>query len=270
VTGRLSDDHANGSTRSGPTSDLPPSWRWAELGDFIVEGPQNGLYLPTSDYGRGTPILRIADFQDGWIQSRDALHLVAASPHEVASFALRVGDIIINRVNSMTHLGKSAVVTPNLAGAIFESNMMRLRVSDELSSEYSVLYLQSGRGRSLLLANAKQAVNQASINQNDVRRTRIAVPPIHEQRAIVSIYHDFSVALDHIGVAVKAAGARARNLRSSILASAFSGKLVTQDPNDEPAAILVERIAADRIASGIGDGTSRHRKRQASRTREHD
>ncbi len=265
VTGVLLDD-ARVTERGALTAfgvqkgELPTYWRWAELGDFVVKGPQNGLYLPASQYGRGTAILRIADFQDGWAQHRDALQLVAARADDVTAFALEAGDIVINRVNSMTHLGKCLVVTPSLAGAVFESNMMRLQTSDELMGEYLALYLRSDRGRSLLLKNAKQAVNQASINQNDVRRCRIAVPPLHEQKAIISMFETVSAALSNIAGVSRATDGRAHNLRSSILAAAFSGALALQDPQDEPASVLLERVAAER-ASSNGHQTARGTRR---------
>jgi len=264
VTGLLLNDARvtekwGASAFGAPTGELPAHWRWAELGDLIVEGPQNGLYLPASQYGRGTAILRIADFQDGWAQRRDALQLVAASAADVITFELEVGDIVINRVNSMTHLGKCLVVTPSLAGAVFESNMMRLRTSDELTGKYLALYLQSNRGRSQLLKNAKQAVNQASINQNDVRRCRIAVPPLHEQKAIISIHETVSADLSSVAAVVRLTGDRASSLRSTILAAAFSGELVLQDPKDEPASVLLERVVSER-ASSNGHKTAGGRK----------
>jgi type I restriction enzyme, S subunit len=229
--------------------ELPIGWRRSRLGDLVVDGPQNGLYLPAARYGRGTPILRIIDFQDGWIQRRDALQLVTATPADIATFGLQVGDIIINRVNSMTHLGKCLAVTQDLAGAIFESNMMRFRVNDDIDNDYLTLYLQSDVGRMGLLANAKQAVNQASINQTDVKQTMVAIPPRDEQVAIRSLYAALSASLDSIARASETAIARTRRLRSSILAAAFSGELAPQDPSDEPASLLLERIAADRASS---------------------
>lgn len=229
----------------GPLTPLPVGWRWADLGDLIADGPQNGLYLPASRYGRGTPILRINDFQNDWTQRRNALKLVEGRPGDVDAFSLRIGDLVINRVNSMSHLGKSTVVPRDLVGVLFESNMMRLRLCTGVMSEYIALYLRSDVGRSALVANAKQAVNQASINQRDVRLTRVAVPPSDEQREIVALYDAASSSLAEIADAVLVASKRVGKLRHCILAAAFSGKLVSQSPNDESASILLQRIASD-------------------------
>lgn len=205
---------------------LPVGWRWVELGDLIASGPKNGIYLPGNRYGSGIPILRIDDFQNEWHRSRDRLRLVTPDPEQAEEFALSTGDLVINRVNSMTHLGKCLVVGPDLKGVLFESNMMRIRLSSEVYQDYIKLYLQSPVGRSLLLKRAKQAVNQASINQRDVQSTPVAVPPLDEQTRIVSIYQTSSSILSKVENEVDVAIRHSDSLRASILASAFSGQLV--------------------------------------------
>ena len=86
---------------------LPEGWEWCSLRMLIIEGPQNGLYLPKSAYGGGIPILRIDDFQDGWSRNSKELRQVHASSAEEKCYSLKVGDLVINRVNSPSHLGKA-------------------------------------------------------------------------------------------------------------------------------------------------------------------
>jgi len=85
---------------------MPQSWVWASLDALIAQGPQNGLYLPATKYGTGTPILRIDDYQIGWHRPRAELNLVSVEADDKATYSLRAGDLVINRVNSMTHLGQ--------------------------------------------------------------------------------------------------------------------------------------------------------------------
>jgi restriction endonuclease S subunit len=89
---------------------LPDGWRRLELGNVISSGPKNGIYLPGNRYGTGVPILRIDDFQNNWQRPRDDLRLVTPDPGQAEEFSLSMGDLVINRVNSMTHLGKCLVV----------------------------------------------------------------------------------------------------------------------------------------------------------------
>ena len=259
IMGDLTPDLGNESVRNAELPQLPDDWRWANLGDYIAEGPQNGLYLPADRYGHGTPILRINDFQSDWVRPKEDLKLVSPDSPQTKMFALAAGDLVINRVNSMTHLGKCIVVGEDLAGALFESNMMRIRLTNDIEGSYLAIYLGSPLGRSFLLKNAKWAVNQASINQSDVRATPIAVPPYDEQKRIVSAYEIASRSLLRIAEDIQTNLSRSNSLRSSILSAAFSGKLVVQDPTDEPALALLERISAER-ASSNGRSNARTRK----------
>jgi len=243
---------------------LPHDWHWTNLGAVIAEGPQNGLYLHRSSYGRGKSILRINDFQPGWTRAKADLHLVAADSEAKELFALHPGDLVINRVNSMTHLGKCMVVKPDFDGVLFESNMMRIRLDQTLVPEYVEMYLRSVPGRSLLVKNAKWAVNQASINQKDVRATPLPLPPLGTQKRIVTIFNQTISTVSPVDAYIEASLQRSYSLRSAVLADAFSGTLVPQDPEDEPASILLERIAAERASSNGHKPTRIHTRRTRS------
>ncbi|MFY9810135.1 restriction endonuclease subunit S [Aquabacterium sp.] len=228
--------------------ELPQGWVWASLDALICDGPQNGLYLPASQYGTGTPILRINDYQIGWHRERSLLNLVNGDAETCESYALTQGDVVINRVNSMTHLGKSLLVTEALNGVLFESNMMRLKLAKDISGGFVANYLGSDVGRTRLICDAKWAVNQASINQQDVRRTPIPLPSTDEQRLIDEVLTEQLSAVEAQGEAIARALKQSTDQRQNILRAAFSGQLVPQDPNDEPASILLERIRAERAA----------------------
>lgn len=226
--------------------DLPEGWCWATMDQLIVRGPQNGLYKPKTAYGLGIPIIRIDDFQSNWHRSRDDLLLVRVSSQEAKCYGLRLDDLVLNRVNSMSHLGKLLVVPNSLCPALFESNMMRMTLTTLVVRQWVGLYLRSDAGRERLIVRAKQAVNQASINQKDVALTPIPIPPTIEQGLIVPCVEarasDAGFVTHHIDLTLT----RSLRLRQAILKRAFEGKLVPQDPNDEPASVLLERIAEQR------------------------
>lgn len=240
--------------------ELPHGWIWASLDALIDDGPQNGLYLPASQYGKGIPILRIDDYQIGWHRPRADLNLVDADEITAEAYALNVGDIVINRVNSMTHLGKSLNITPTLDGSLFESNMMRLRLSERMNVDYVSFYLGSHAGRSRLICDAKWAVNQASINQQDVKKTPVPVSSQAEQERISEVLLRQHEGMDLQAKAIEVSLQQATAQRQNILRAAFSGQLVPQDPADEPASVLLERIRAERAAQG-----AQPRKRRAAK-----
>ena len=165
----------------------PGRWQVRRLGELISTGPQNGLYKPSTDYGSGTPILRIDAFYDGVVTDMASLKRVRVSDDELRSYELHAGDLVINRVNSRQYLGKSAIIRPTIEPTVFESNMMRFAVdSHELRPEFVIQYLQSDIVRAHILRCAKDAINQSSINQQDVKAIPIYVPPLSDQDSFVS------------------------------------------------------------------------------------
>jgi type I restriction enzyme S subunit len=226
--------------------EVPKGWCWTNMASITVDGPQNGLYLPQSLYGQGIPILRIDDYQDGWSRAASELRLVDTSKEQVEKYNLAIRDLVINRVNSPSHLGKCLVVSTRNVPSLFESNMMRLRLSKFVSTRFIEFYLRSPFGRRQLTKNAKWAVNQASINQKDVGSTSVALPPLAEQQRIVEEVECRLSVVSSLEAAVQANLRRAERLRQSILKRAFEGRLVAQDPNDEPAVVLLEQIRAER------------------------
>jgi type I restriction enzyme S subunit len=104
----------------------------------------------------------------------------------------------------------------------------------------------SDYGRKYFADSSKQTTNLASINLTQLRACPIPLPSSFEQRRIIEeVEHCLSVA-DEIESELDQALARAERLRQSILKQAFEGKLAPQDPNDEPAAVLLGRIRAAR------------------------
>ena len=110
---------------------VPVSWEVVELGTLFDKEPQNGIYKPKADYGKGTQILRIDDFSNDGDVVVSAGNRVALGRNEIATYRLEAGDIIINRVNSLSHLGKTALIGKIDEDIVFESNMMRFSVDEE-------------------------------------------------------------------------------------------------------------------------------------------
>jgi type I restriction enzyme S subunit len=207
--------------------DLPSRWTWVCLERVIATGPQNGLYLPQSKYGSGVPILRIEDFQLDSSRSSNQLRRVDASKADVLRYSLQDGDVVVNRVNSPSHLGKSLAVQPRHLPALFESNMMRIQLlAEAVLPQWVDLFLRSVRGRQLLTRNAKWAVNQASINQGDVVATPIPLPPLPEQREIVRRVDGLLLLAARLHTRVEATKGHVGRSSQALLAKAFRGELV--------------------------------------------
>jgi len=167
---------------------IPQNWQIAELGELITSGPQNGIYKPFSAYGEGTQIVRIDNFDNDGRFSSPRLRRVRLSAGEVKLYQLASDDVLINRVNSLSHLGKTMLVPAMLEPTVYESNMMRFRVNQaRTKAEYIARFLGTAKCRAFLRNRAKRAVAQSSINQGDVRSIAIPIPAISEQEEIVSL-----------------------------------------------------------------------------------
>jgi type I restriction enzyme S subunit len=193
------------------------------LGELITDGPTNGLYKPSSAYNDGGhPILRINNFYRGKIVNIETLKRLTISREELARYRLNENDIIINRVNSLEYLGKSAIVPRLREATVFESNMMRFEIDHStMLPEVCIALLQINDIKRQILSKAKNAVNQSSINQKDVMALRLPLPRMEAQRrfvtrtkAIVEITHQMLVQSSMVDL-----------LFSSLQHRAFSGQL---------------------------------------------
>jgi len=98
------------------------------------------------------------------------------------------------------------------------------------------------------LTRVTNAVNQANFNASMTKEIMVPLPPLAEQHWIsTEVERCLSIA-DEIEISIVANLKRAEHLRQSILKEAFAGRLVPQDPNDEPASVLLERIGKEREA----------------------
>jgi type I restriction enzyme S subunit len=200
----------------------PKGWRRRTLGDLITVGPQNGLYKPAGDYGSGTPILRIDAFYAGVVTKLASLKRVRLSADEQALYALREGEIVINRVNSREYLGKSALIPALRETTVFESNMMRFDVDrGTLDPGYLIEYLQTSFVRRHILRSAKDAVNQSSINQQDVKTLPVVVPTLRMQH----LFTRQVAAIERLKAAHRASLAEMDALFASLQHRAFRGEL---------------------------------------------
>ncbi len=164
-------------------------WPINPLATYMSEQPNNGLYKPQSSYGSGTKIIRIDSFYDGIVQNIDVLKRVETTDAELLKFNIRPFDVLVNRVNSIEYLGKIGVVPAISEPMVYESNMMRFRLNHEAMFPVFLMYFwRTPYLKSQINSKAKKAVNQASVNQQDVLGLLIPGPPIELQRKFVSIF----------------------------------------------------------------------------------
>ncbi|MDN3551268.1 restriction endonuclease subunit S [Mucilaginibacter aquaedulcis] len=197
-------------------------WNTETLGNLIFDGPQNGLYKSANDYGSGIPILRIDSFYDGVVYNVDKLKRVNATEKEVKLFQIYEGDIVINRVNSRSHLGKCALIPKLQEPTLFESNMMRLEIDKSIVNPvFLTRILIQPFMKAQILGRAKDSINQSSINQQDVKSFWAPVPPIQLQNDFAQTFQN----IEQQKQKVKAQMQESEHLFQALLQQAFNGGL---------------------------------------------
>lgn len=188
----------NAPASAAPLLETPlPSLK--KLGDLLGnECFQNGLYKHSDEYGTGAPIIRINNFDNSGQLLTQSFNRVSVSAEEHQKFSIRELDILINRVNSLSHVGKSLLVPSMIEYPVYESNMMRIRVGADslLAPEYVAVVLQNEAARKHLRKVAKPAVAQVSVNQDDVRSISIVLHPKPIQKRIAKISSAWDTIID--------------------------------------------------------------------------
>ena len=258
----------------GPdTSDLPElpeGWTWAtavQLGEVRL-GRQRSPKRATGPHMR--PYLRAANVTWDGLDLSDVKEM-DFDPREYETYQLRTGDILLAEASgSADEVGKPAVWADQIAGCCFQNTLIRVRAFPTVAP-YLYMHLLAD-ARTGALGRAARGVGIHHLGAQRTESWAVALPPLAEQHRIVAeVDHRLSV-IHQAESTVKANLTRAERLRQSILKQAYSGKLVPQDPNDEPASVLLERIRAEREeaeAAARANGKLRRGRRKKSRGRQH-
>ena len=177
------------------------------------------------------------------------------------------GDILFTEGGDRDKLGRGWVWSGEIEDCIHQNHVFRSRLLlDEIQPEF-ISWWGNSFGQQFFERTGKQTTNLASINLSVLSSFPVPLPPLAEQWRIVAEVERRLSVVRRAETAVEASLKRAEHLRQSILKQAFSGQLVPQDPNDEPAAVLLARIQAQRAAAETGAKARRKpRRRRKSRS----
>lgn len=208
--------------------------------------------------------LRVANVQDGYLNLSE-IKTIDILPEEKDKYRLETGDLLFTEGGDRDKLGRGTAWRGEIEDCIHQNHVFRARLfSSDILPDYVSIATKSEESRNYFFRNASQSVNLASINMTTLGNLPIAIPPLPEQQEIVRRVESLFALANRLERKLEAARKRVENLTASILAKAFRGELVPQDPNDEPAEKLLERIRAEKArAGGISTKARRPRKRKA-------
>lgn len=229
-------------------SAIPTTWAWNTFGNCVMSY-QNGLSKREGSCGTPESVLRLADIDGGRIMS-DCPRQIILDAAEKADYELRPNDLIFIRVNGSASLvGRCLLFSENRYWA-FCDHFIRARTdSRAVTPAFARLFFDTPATRGLIENSFVSSAGQKTISQGTLSALPIPLPPIAEQMLIVKRVEKMFARVRQSADEVGKATTRLDRLDQSILDKAFTGQLVPQDPADEPASVLLERIQAARAAA---------------------
>ena len=233
----------------------------ALLADVVAIPVRNGLSVRGSDIPPGVRALRLSALRGAEVNLDDVRYL-PIGPEKASRFLLSEGDILISRGNgTRAYVGIGSRVPEVAEDTIFPDTAFRIRLAPTRAiSRWFVSIWNSPQVREQIENAAKTTAGIWKVAQSDLARIELLLPTMEEQAEIVRRIESAFGWLDRMAADHAAAARLLPKLDAAILAKAFQGKLVPQDPNDEPAAKLLERIKAEREAEGAKPKSRRTRK----------
>ena len=226
------------------TTCLPDSWVWAKLEDVVLMVVD--CHNKTAPYeDSGIELVRTTNIRDGRFIWEDIRYISEATYQYWSKRCLpEPGDVIFTREAPM---GEAAIIPVGAKICLGQRTMLFRPIEDQLSAKFLLIVLMdpSFRERS---ENIAVGTGVKHYRVGDVSELNIPVPSSDEQTEIVRRVESLFALADTVEKQYLAAKQRLDRLSQSILAKAFRGELVPQDPNDEPAAELLKRIQAERQA----------------------
>ena len=239
---------------------------WTTLGAIadIVGGITKDAKRQSDPSFVEVPYLRVANVQRGYLDL-DVVTTIRVPVDKSRKLRLEPGDVLFNEGGDRDKLGRGWVWQGQITDCIHQNHVFRARLHERMFEPKFVSMHGNTFGRSWFEQMGKQTTNLASLNLKTLKSFPVPNLSIDEQRHRLADIEQRVSLIEALDVAVKHAQRRSEQLRSSILAAAFSGTFVPQDPTDEPASILLERIAAARAASN-GHGAPMTRTRRTKVT----
>lgn len=239
---------------------LPSEWVWTTIeavGDVLL-GRQRAPQFLTGQNSR--PYLRVANVADDHLDFSDVKEMDFDTAH-FEKYQLAPGDILVSEGQSRDLVGQSAIYEGGMEGLCFQKTLHRFRrYGAAPDSRFVQLIFRAYLYTGVFRRAASLSVNIAHLTLERFRVLPFPLPPLAEQQRILdemdwrlSVVHACETEIDQ-------QLQKSESLRQSILKRAFAGQLIPQDPSDEPASVLLERIRAEKTRAGNAKPTRRQRR----------
>jgi type I restriction enzyme S subunit len=227
-------------------SQIPDEWIWIRLkqigkaiGGLTKNSKRCNLVLKR-------PMLRVANVYQNYFKLSE-IHQIGLSELEFKRVALENDDILIVEGNgSKNQIGRMAIWKGQIPNCTHQNHLIKFRLIEKGLPKYMVTWFMSLEGRNLIERVATSTSGLYTLNLRKIEDLIMPLPPLIEIEEIDNIVSDVFSRIDALSSWCENELKRSSNLRQSILKDAFSGKLVSQNPSDEPATELLSRYNAEK------------------------
>jgi len=223
---------------------LPEGWCWAKVGLILLIPPSNGHSV--KDRKGGFKVLRLTAIRNGLIDIRKSKE-GDWDEEDAHPYIVQPGDFLLARGNGSINLVGAGGLVSEKSDVAYPDTMIKLIIDKSIFiSKLFALLWNSAYFRKQIEKSVRTTAGIYKINQNHINNFLVPLTPINEQGQIAEEIESRLSICDQLEATIIENLQKAEALRQSILKQAFEGKLVPQDPNDEPAEKLLERIRAER------------------------
>ncbi|MDR1761214.1 MAG: restriction endonuclease subunit S, partial [Bacteroidales bacterium] len=215
--------------------EVPESWVWQRILDISnsIQYGYTGSAISEGEY----KMLRITDIQDNSVDWEN-VPFVKIDDKKAKNYLLANNDIVFARTGAT--VGKSFLIKDLKNESVFASYLIRIQLKEKLNAQYVKYFFESGYYWEQI-EDKSVGTGQPNVNGTLLGELQIPLPPLAEQRRIVSKIGECFVLIDQIEEKKLSLTQFIKQTKSKVLDLAIRGKLVPQNPNDEPASVLLEQ-----------------------------
>ena len=228
----------------GKHEKMRTQWQNVTL-DNLISCYQNGLSKRSGNDGQEIIVVRLADIKDFKVCLSDP-RKIQLTEKEEEKYSLQAGDILVIRVNgSKDIVGRLVLITQDLKAAYCD-HFIRLRLTSECNPYWLSYYGNSDEFRKYISENMVSSAGQNTVSQGTLKDYLVELPSLEEQKEIVRRIEKMFEKIDMMEQEYQKAAKLCDRLEQATLAKAFRGELVPQDPDDEPASVLLEQVKREK------------------------
>ena len=216
---------------------MPEGWAWTKI-HCVSSEILYGVSESAKEKGK-YKLLRITDIQDDKV-NWDSVPFTDFPEDKITNYILKNGDIVFARTGAT--VGKSYLIENLTVESIYASYLIRIRTSLMLNPKYMKYYFGSLTYWNQI-TDKSSGIGQPNVNGTSLANLYIPIPPYNEQERILPVIEKAFRLINSLENNKSALQTAIKQAKSKILDLAIHGKLVPQDPNDEPAEELLKRIA---------------------------